>query len=97
PSAADAGAILVHRNRSLTGGRLDEETWEVDTRIDGELERAPEAANHLHEVRPGRGGDCHVLDHRGASSPVEAMQQLLRQSQELGVRRDAFPIDAHPA
>jgi hypothetical protein len=96
PAATDTKAVRQHRCRALAQREGDEQRRKIHAGIDRKLERPPEPAVDLHQVRrPGRGIEF-VLDHRHAA-PAEPLQQGARAGDEVGIGLNALAIDAYPA
>src|SRR6185436_8861763 len=93
PAAAHAQTVAGHRCNPVAQGRSRQQQREVDSSIDGELERAPEPSVHFHQIRLACNQITLVLDHSHAA-PAEALEQLSRTVAQLLVDSDALSITA---
>src|SRR6185437_9190557 len=96
PATSHTNGVRQDRRHRLTTGRGEQHCGKIHTSVHCELQRAPEPPVHLHEIWGS--GTCVqlVLDH-GHTAPAKTVEQRTRLPHEVGVRRDAFPIDTDAA
>src|SRR5205823_13457503 len=95
-AALDADPVARSDLRPVAEGELPGQIREVDPRVDGELQRSPEAAVHLHQVRRPGATVLLVLEHRDPV-PAERPEQADRLVPYDRVDGHAFTQHAHAA
>src|SRR6266568_116006 len=74
PATADPEPVFPKRRDVLPRGAANKKLGEVDTGIDGELQRAPEPAVRLHHNRSASSHLALAFDH-GDASQIQGVQQ----------------------
>ena len=96
PATPDANAVLAAFRHSLPSGAAYEQRGEIHSGVDGQLERTPKPAVHLHEYVAACRLLALALDH-GHTLPAECVEQAESGSDQPRFERDALPIDADAA
>ena len=96
PATADPDAVVTAFRDDLARGAADEQRGEVDPGIDGQLQRTPESAVHLHDDLTACRQLPLALDH-GHAIPAERLEQAEAGTHQPLVERDAFAVNTDTA
>src|SRR5216117_4587631 len=96
PATANPHTVGTMVGDRLSPGAANEQRREVDPRIDGQLQRAPESTVHLHENLAARCRLPFALDH-GDALPAERVEEAASGADQPLIEGNAFPVNAHPA
>src|SRR5436190_18012591 len=91
PPAPHTHAIMRNRRNAAAERAVHEQSWEIDSGIDRELERSPQSSVDLHEDVPARLVVALAFDHRHAL-PIERREEAAPRCRKVRIQRDAFPI-----
>src|SRR5438094_5069223 len=94
PAAANPYTIFRYRWMFAIHRHRQQQVWEINAGINGELKGSPKPAIDFHQIRRSRALVDLVFDHSD-SAPVEVLEQRSRARDQIGIGSNALPIDAH--
>src|SRR6266498_4569222 len=96
PATPNPHLVVTTLGDRLPRSAANQQRWEVDPCIDGQLQRAPESAVHLHDDLATRGRLPLALDH-GYALPRESIEEAESGTDQGLIEGNAFPVDADAA